>query len=67
MIGYTPRTRQEILSRVSTLKQKFRSLNHSKSLRADERWIMGQLRTAALGNMPLNELHVRVEEETADD
>jgi glutamyl-tRNA(Gln) amidotransferase subunit E len=67
MIGYTPRTRQEILSRISALKQKFWSLNHSKSPGADERWIMGQLRTAALGNMPLNELHVRVEEETADD
>jgi hypothetical protein len=42
-------------------------MNHSFKPDARTRWIMGQLRPLALGNMPLDRLRERVDEELSND
>lgn len=65
-IGYRPHTDEEILEHIPVLREKFRQISKSKGENAEILWIMGQLRSAALGNMGLEELRRRVEEACHD-
>ncbi|MCX6270710.1 MAG: Glu-tRNA(Gln) amidotransferase subunit GatE [Bacteroidetes bacterium] len=49
-------SKEEILSPVSFLKNKFSQIRYSESKEAETRWIMGQLYPLANGNMSLAEL-----------
>ena len=61
------RTEEDIFAQIAVLRDKFQGLNHSFDPEARTRWIMGQLRPLALGNMPLNRLRERVDEELNND
>jgi len=62
-IDYIPLTREEILSSIPALNQKFDEINTSNASQAKLRWIMGNLRKRAVGNIPLAELRSYVEGE----
>jgi glutamyl-tRNA(Gln) amidotransferase subunit E len=55
-VGYKRLTRKEVLAPLPLLKKKFKKIATSKDPAAARRWIAGQLRKAALGNMPLREV-----------
>jgi len=50
-------TKEAILKNVSSLQSMFPKINKSKNPKAAEKWIMGNLRPIAMGNMPLRELN----------
>ncbi len=52
---------------IKTLKGKFKEINSSRDPEASTRWVMGQLRTRAIGNLPLSELRTMVEKESGND
>jgi glutamyl-tRNA(Gln) amidotransferase subunit E len=60
-IGYQQRTPAEIESYVPIFKAKFAEIHHSGEPAAEVRWVMGNLRKLALGNMPMRELSAKVE------
>jgi glutamyl-tRNA(Gln) amidotransferase subunit E len=49
-------SRDEIVSKVPFLKDKYQSIKTSKLPEAEKHWIMGQLRKMAVGNINLSEL-----------
>ena len=49
--------KEAILMNVSSLQSMFPKINRSKNPKAAEKWIMGNLRPIALGNIPLRELN----------
>jgi len=51
-----------ILEQIVFLKKKFKGIRTSEKEEAKVNWIMGELRKAALGNIPLAELRKRIEE-----
>ncbi|HDP96036.1 MAG TPA: Glu-tRNA(Gln) amidotransferase subunit GatE [Candidatus Aminicenantes bacterium] len=55
-IGFKTKKRQEILDLLPVLHAKFSQINTSPDPMARHRWIMGQLRPVALGNIDLKEL-----------
>jgi glutamyl-tRNA(Gln) amidotransferase subunit E len=55
-IDYRKQTEAEILAHLPVLRQKFEGINTSKDPTAEARWIMGQLRPLALGNMHMEKL-----------
>ncbi len=55
-VGFNRRTRQEILALLPPLRKQYRSIATSKDPGAPGRWIAGQLRQAALGNLPMREV-----------
>jgi glutamyl-tRNA(Gln) amidotransferase subunit E len=55
-IGFRETTRPEIMNKLSFFRDQYKSIRISKDDSAGERWIMGQLNTLALGNIPLAEL-----------
>ncbi len=66
-IDYKPYSREEILSYLPVLKEKFKQINTSSRPEAALDWIMGSLRKLAVGNIPLDELKALVEKELAHD
>ncbi|MBN1212595.1 MAG: Glu-tRNA(Gln) amidotransferase subunit GatE [candidate division Zixibacteria bacterium] len=66
-IDYKPHTKDEILSYLPVLKEKFRQINTSAHPNAALDWIMGNLRKLAIGNLPLYELKTLVEKELDND
>ena len=54
--------KQDIIHEIPVLKKKFKEINKSKNKGAETRWIMGELRKSALGNMSLAELRKHVEQ-----
>ncbi len=48
--------REEILAPLPLLKEKFKKIGTSKDPAAAARWIVGNLRQLALGNMPMREV-----------
>ena len=52
--------KEVILKNVSSLKSMFLKINRSKNPLAAEKWIMGNLRPIAIGNIPLQELNAFV-------
>lgn len=61
-IGYRPVPEEEILENVPILIEKFNDISKLKERPALVRWVMGQLKPLALGNMNLGELRGKVEE-----
>jgi len=66
-VGYRKYTKDEILSHVPLLRKKFADIRTSPSPQAEIDWIMGNLRTMALGNMPLGELRRHIEKDLTHD
>ncbi|MBI5867429.1 MAG: Glu-tRNA(Gln) amidotransferase subunit GatE [candidate division Zixibacteria bacterium] len=60
-VGYTPISAERIAERVATLQEEFERIRTSPDPGARARWIMGQLRPDALGNMPLPALRSMIE------
>ena len=58
--------KETILKNVSSLQTMFPKINNSKNPLAPEKWIMGNLRPIALGNIPLRELNEFVRESLSD-
>jgi glutamyl-tRNA(Gln) amidotransferase subunit E len=54
-------SKKDILDKVPFLMHKFEDIKTSKDERAKVRWIMGELRESALGNVPLAELKKDIE------
>ena len=61
-IDFLPISKEEILSKIPDLKKKFKEINASRNKDAQTRWIMGELRKSALGNISLAELRKFVED-----
>ena len=51
---------KEILSHIAPLKKKFREIRKSTGKNVENRWIMGELKNLALGNIDLQELDAAV-------
>ncbi len=66
VIGYTPMREQDVLTNLGFLKQKFSSIRHSVGKDAELKWLMGQLRAQAIGNIPLNKLKQKLEKQTSN-
>jgi glutamyl-tRNA(Gln) amidotransferase subunit E len=54
--------REEILAKVDFLIEKFRKVGHSQQPDIAIRWIMGELRSLATGNIPLRELKEEIQQ-----
>jgi len=65
-IGYRSVTEEEILESIPVLKDKFLEISKRKDPEAMVRWVMGQLRPLAIGNMNLKELNEKVESKGGD-
>ncbi len=61
-VGYQKKTDEQVCSFIPILQNKYSEIGRTKSSEARINWIMGQLRPAALGNMPLSILRNKVEE-----
>lgn len=66
-IDYQPESMQSILAQIPILKQKFSQIKTSKDPVAPARWIMGMLRSRAIGNVCMEELRAAVDKELACD
>jgi glutamyl-tRNA(Gln) amidotransferase subunit E len=55
-LGFTRMSKKEILAPLPILKKKFAKIRTSRDPGASARWIAGQLRQAALGNVPMREI-----------
>ncbi|HTY07566.1 MAG TPA: Glu-tRNA(Gln) amidotransferase subunit GatE [Candidatus Edwardsbacteria bacterium] len=55
-IGFKRLAKDEILSKIPFLREKIKATRISKDPATEPHWIMGQLRTSALGNIGLTEL-----------
>jgi len=57
VIKFKKLTREEILNHVPFLEKKYHEIGRSQDEEDRKNWIMGQLRSMALGNMSLSELY----------
>ena len=55
-IGFKTRGKDEIISNIPLLKKQFSTISKKEDNEARKRWVMGQLRPVAVGNIPLKEL-----------
>lgn len=60
LIGFTKSTPETITQKVATYATEFASVGRKKQPVAAEKWVMGQLRHQAIGNMPMAELQKAV-------
>ena len=60
-INLRNRTKEEIFAPIDYLIEKYREIGRSKEPVKVAHWIMGQLQTQAVGNIPLTELRKQVE------
>lgn len=56
VIKYKKIERETILKTIAFLKNKYREIGRSANREDEKNWIMGELRSMALGNIPLREL-----------
>ncbi len=61
-LEYEKYPKEKILKNVTSLQSMFPKINKSTNPKAAEKWIMGNLRPIALGNIPLQELNKYVQE-----
>ena len=61
-VGYTPVSEADIFARIPNLVAQFEPRRRRSSAHARHSWVMGQLRPAALGNVSLPELALRITE-----
>ena len=64
--AYKEITREQILSKIPALRAKYAQIRTAKDGSAEGRWIIGCLRPAAIGNLPMRELRTLVDEVLAD-
>jgi glutamyl-tRNA(Gln) amidotransferase subunit E len=62
-INFKKISKEKITSQIPFLKEKFLDIKFSDKNNVETKWIMGQLRKPALGNMPLNELKIIIEKQ----
>jgi glutamyl-tRNA(Gln) amidotransferase subunit E len=62
-IGFKPFTKDQIISKIPFLRNKFTEIRLSKGPDVEHNWIMGQLRRQAEGNISMKELHEAVDEQ----
>ncbi|MEN8222976.1 MAG: Glu-tRNA(Gln) amidotransferase subunit GatE [Acidobacteriota bacterium] len=55
-IGFKKRGKDEIISNIPLLEKQFSTISNKEDNEARKRWVMGQLRPVAVGNIPLKEL-----------
>ena len=60
-VNFKKLDREEILASLPFLKEKFQKIKTSKDPHAQVRWIVGNVRKLALGNMPMREVQEQVE------
>jgi glutamyl-tRNA(Gln) amidotransferase subunit E len=60
-IGFREMSEEEVLSNLGFLKEKYGSIRHSPGEEAAVNWLMGQLRSSAIGNMELKTLRKRLQ------
>lgn len=58
--GFVKTEKNEILSLVPELRKNFSKIRKSKDENAENRWLMGKLKTVSLGNIPLRELNAEI-------
>jgi glutamyl-tRNA(Gln) amidotransferase subunit E len=56
-IKFKKTSKEDILSKIPFLKEKFRQIKHSDKKVSEINWLMGELRRTAEGNINLTELH----------
>ncbi len=61
-MGFKPFTKDQIISKIPFLRNKFTEIRLSKGPDVEHNWIMGQLRRQAEGNMSMGELNEAVGE-----
>ncbi len=61
-VEYKEQSIEQILESLPALRRKFGEIAYDNNREAEARWIMGQLRRHAVGNVPLRELQGRVAE-----
>ena len=66
-INFKKLNREEILAPLPFLKEKFQKIKTSKDPEAATRWIVGNLRKLALGNLAMSEVRDQVARETDHD
>ena len=59
-ISYKSVSKDQIVSKIPFLRNKFAEIKLSKGPDVEHNWIMGQLRRQAEGNMSMQELHEAV-------
>lgn len=59
-INFKPLSKKEITETIPVYQEKFAKIKFSKTREADGKWIMGQVRNLALGNMSLAELSTEI-------
>jgi glutamyl-tRNA(Gln) amidotransferase subunit E len=64
-LKFKKRTREELLAPVSFLIGKFREIRKSDNPEVTLNWLMGQIRSQTLGNIPLNEYSKMIEVQIA--
>ena len=60
-LEFSPMAEEKILANVDFLRKKFAQIRLNGGTRVEVDWLMGQLRPAALGNIPLGELRQKLE------
>jgi Archaeal Glu-tRNAGln amidotransferase subunit E (contains GAD domain) len=60
LIGFTKSTPETLTQKVTNYATEFAHVGRKKQLVAAEKWVMGQLRHLAIGNMPMAELQKAV-------
>ncbi|MBU8891432.1 MAG: Glu-tRNA(Gln) amidotransferase subunit GatE [Bacteroidales bacterium] len=61
-INFKKFTREEIISKIPFLKQKFSEIKISKDDKVSKQWIMGELQKTAIGNIPPDQLAKAIEQ-----
>jgi len=64
-IEYDPCDLPQLMSFIPTLKEKFSQINHSRDRHAYLSWVMGNLRSRAIGTVSLAELKAAIEKDVA--
>ncbi len=62
-VDFREQSVDEIMQFLPLLRRKFQEIRHDENHGAEIRWIMGQMRKRAVGNVSLRELHDRVVKE----
>ena len=61
-INFKKFTKEEIISKIPFLKQKFSEIKISKDDKVSKQWIMGELQKTAIGNIPPDQLAKAIEQ-----
>jgi len=67
LIEFEEYNKNAILKNIKSLRSIFNGITHSRNPQAEWKWIMGNLRSIALGNMPLRELSQIVAQELKEE